>query len=139
MIWRCKRSVSAVAANPTLCRLENRKDRSATQAIHEVLLEQFIASFSTPRNQLILDLGVTDDPVRGAQERRFLHSYYDDYCFLPLYVFRGEQLLVSCLSPSKIDAAKQAGAILKYLVQQLRAVWSEVKLTFRADPGFCRR
>lgn len=40
---------------------------------------------------------------------------------------------------SKIDAAKHAGAILKRLVQRLRAVWPEVKITFRGDSGCCRR
>ena len=28
----------------------------------------------------------TDDPVHGKQEGRFFHGYYDNYCFLPLYV-----------------------------------------------------
>jgi hypothetical protein len=33
-------------------------------------------------------------------------------CHLPLYVYCGEQLLVSYLRPSKIDGAKHAWAIL---------------------------
>jgi hypothetical protein len=44
-------------------------------------------------------------------------------CFLPLYVFCGEQLLVSYLRPSKIDAAKHAWAILALLVKRLRRAW----------------
>ncbi|WP_434129668.1 IS1380 family transposase [Methylocaldum sp. GT1BB] len=134
----CER-LSPGASSPTLCRLENRMDRAAALAIHEVFVEQFIASFPTPPDQLILDFDATDDPVHGHQEGRFFHGYYDHYCFLPLYVFCGDQLLVSYLRPSKIDAAKHAGAILKALVQRLRAVWPEVKIIFRADSGFCRR
>jgi hypothetical protein len=131
--------VSPGASSPTLCRLENRMDRSAAWAIHEEFLDQFIASFPTPPEELILDFDATDDPVHGAQEGRFFPGYYDQYCFLPRYVFCGEQLLVAYLRPSKIDAAKHAGAILKRLVQRLRAVWPEVRITFRADSGFCRR
>lgn len=41
--------------------------------------------------------------------------------------------------PSKIDAAQHAGAILKRLVQRLRAVWPDLMITFRGDSGFCRR
>jgi hypothetical protein len=119
--------------------LENRVDRATAWAIHEVFLEPFIASFAAPPDRLILDFDATDDPVHGAQEGRFFHGYYDQYGFLPLYVFCGDQLLVAYLRPSKSDGAKHAGAILKLLVRRLRAVWPEVKITFRADSGFCRR
>jgi len=54
----------------------------------------------------------TDDRVHGNQEGRSFHGYYGDWCFLPLYVFCGEQLLVSYLRPSNIDAAKHSRAIL---------------------------
>jgi hypothetical protein len=57
---------------------------------------------------------------------------------LPLYVFCGEQLLVSYLRPSNLDAARHAWAILKLLVTRLRAQWPGVKIIFRGDSGFCR-
>lgn len=113
--------VTPAASSPTLCRFEQRADRALAGAIHEVILDRFIASFTAPPEELVLDFDATDDPVHGAQEGRFFHGYYDTYCFLPLYVFCGEQLLVSYLRPANIDAAKQAGAILKGLVQRLRA------------------
>lgn len=123
---------------PTLCRLENRMDRNAAIAIHQVLVEQFIASFAEPPEELILDFDATDDRVHGVQEGRFFHGYYDAYCFLPLYVFCGEQLLVSYLRPSKIDGAKHAWAILALLVKRLRQAWPDVRIIVRADSGFCR-
>jgi hypothetical protein len=76
--------------------------------------------------------------VHGNQVGRFFHGYYDHYCFLPLYVFCGEQLLVSYLRPSKIDAAKHSRAILKLLVTRFRRVWPQVKIIVRGDSGFCR-
>ena len=42
------------------------------------------------------------------------------------------------LRPSNIDAAKHTRAVLKLLVRRLRAAWPEVKITIRADSGFCR-
>ena len=127
------------ASSPTLCRMEQQADRDVAGAIHGVILDRFIASFATAPAELILDFDATDDPVHGNQEGRFFHGYYDHYCFLPLYVFCGEQLLVSYLRPAKIDGAKHVGAILKLLVKSLRAAWPSVRIIFRGDSGFCRR
>jgi len=127
-----------LASSPTLCRLENRADRQTAVAMSRVLVEQFIASFREAPKELILDFDATDDRVHGLQEGRFFHGYYGDWCFLPLYVFCGEQLLVSYLRPSNIDVAKHAWAILKLLVVRLRQAWPAVKIVFRADSGFCR-
>jgi Transposase DDE domain group 1 len=60
--------------------------------IHQVLFEQLVGSFSAPPKELILDFDCTDDRVHSMQVGRAFHGYYDDYCFLPLYVFCGEQL-----------------------------------------------
>src|SRR4029078_10418568 len=87
----------------------------------EGLLDQFIASQAEPPEHLILDLDATDDPVHGHQEGRSFHGYYDNYCFLPLYVFCGDELLAAYLRPSKIDASKHSRALLKLLVRRLRA------------------
>jgi hypothetical protein len=57
---------------------------------------------------------------------------------LPLYVFCGDELLAAYLRPSNIDAAKHARAVLKLLVNKLRATWPDVKITVRGDSGFCR-
>ena len=122
----------------TLCRFENRADRETAWRLHEVLLDQFIASFKRAPKKLILDFDATDDPVHGEQDGRFFHGYYRHYCFLPLYVFCGHQLLVSYLRPSNIDGAKHSWAILSLLVKRLRQVWPKVRIIFRGDGGFCR-
>ena len=129
----------AAASAPTLCRFEQRATSKLTWKIQSEFVRQFIASFKMPPEELILDFDATDVPLHGNQEERFFHGYYDNYCYLPLYVFCGEQLLVSYLRPSKLDAAKHAGAILKWLTIQLRAAWPGVRIIFRGDSGFCRR
>ena len=127
-----------LASDSTLCRLEQRFDRRAARAFHEVLIEKFIASFAEAPQELILDFDATDDRIHGNQEGRHYHGYYGDWCFLPLYVFCGEQLLVSYLRPSNIGAAHHAWAILKLLTKRLREAWPQVRLIVRADSGFCR-
>ncbi len=130
---------TALASAPTLCRLENRASRTAAWAMHGVIIEKFIASFKRPPEELVLDFDATDDPLYGRQEGRFFHGYYDNYCYLPLYGFCGEQLLVSYLRPSRIDQSKHAGAVLKLLVKRLRSAWPNVRIVLRGDSGFCRR
>ena len=127
-----------LASASTLCRFENRADRETAWRLHEVLLDQFIASFKRAPKKLILDFDATDNPVHGEQDGRFFHGYYRRYCFLPLYVFCGHQLLVSYLRPSNIDGAKHSWAILSLLVKRLRQVWPKVRIIFRGDGGFCR-
>jgi hypothetical protein len=127
-----------LASAATLCRFENRADGETAWRLHQVLLDQFIASFKRSPKKLVLDFDATDDPVHGEQEGRFFHGFYRHYCFLPLYVFCGHQLLVSYLRPSNIDGAKHSWAILSLLVKRLRQVWPKVRIIFRGDGGFCR-
>jgi len=128
-----------VASAPTLCRLESWADRASAVRLHEMLLEQFVASFDTAPEELVLDFDATDNPLHGNQEGRFFHGYYDCYCYLPLYVFCGQQLLCALLRPSRIDGARHAAAVLKLLVRRLRRAWPAVRIVFRGDSGFCRQ
>jgi hypothetical protein len=122
----------------TLSRFENTQERASAVKLNRLLVDQFIDSFEKPPQRIVLDFDATDNQVHGKQEGRFFHAYYGNYCFLPLYVFCGSQLLVAYLRPSNIDAAKHAGAILKFLVGYIRERFPDTKIVFRADSGFCR-
>jgi len=127
-----------LASPSTLGRMERRADREWAWLAHQVLLQKFIDSFTTPPEELVLDFDATDDRVHGKQEGTFFHGYYDHYCFLPLYVFCGSQLLTAYLRPSNIDGARHAWAVLSILVKRLREIWPDVRIIFRGDSGFCR-
>jgi hypothetical protein len=131
-------SADALGSAPTLSRFENAQNRASAWAVNEELVEQFIRSKPKAPAHLILDFDATDTPVHGLQEGRFFHGYYNCHCFLPLYVFCGDQLLVAYLRKSNIDAAKHAWAILALLVKRLKAAWPRTKIVLRADSGFCR-
>jgi hypothetical protein len=135
---RAKDADQPLASPPTLCRLENRINRRALVKMSQGFVEAFIASFSEPPQELVLDFDPTDDPVHGHQEKRFFHGYYDEYCFLPLYAFCGDQLLVAYLRPADRDAAHHSWAILSLLVRRFRQVWPKVQIIFRGDSGLCR-
>jgi len=127
-----------LSSAPTLCRLENRITRPDLVRIAAALVDQFVASFDAPPTELTLDIDATDDPIHGQQEKHFFHGYYDQHCFLPLYITCGSRLLVAYLRPSNIGADHHAAPILKLLVKRLRQAWPTVKILIRGDGGFSR-
>jgi hypothetical protein len=130
---------TALASAPTLCRLENAANRAQAWALHGVLIDQFIARHATAPTELVLDIDASDIPLHGEQEGRQFHAYYDNRCYLPLYVFCGQAMLACYLRRSRIDGAKNAAALIKLLVRRLRQAWPAVRLIVRGDSGFCRR
>lgn len=109
-----------------------------TEAIDALLVDAFIESYSTPPEQIILDVDATDFPLYGRQEERFFHGYYDSYCYLPLYIFCGDELLCARLRPANIDGAAGTIEELEQITARIRAVWPDVKIIIRGDSGFCR-
>ena len=138
-----------LASASTLCRLERTpqagvererycKVRYDADAIDGLLVELFLESQEEAPAELVLDLDVTDTPLHGQQEGRFFHGYYDAYCYLPLYVFCGDQLLGVRLREANQDASAGCLREVERIVGQIRARWPEVRIVLRADSGFCR-
>lgn len=127
---------SPLASPSTHSRFENRIDSRTIIDLHEVLVDTFLNSFDQPPEEIILDYDATDDSTYGNQERSYFNGFYDGYCFLPLYVFCGDQLLVSYLRPCSVGAAHHSRAVTKLLVEKIRSRWPDVKIILRADSGF---
>src|ERR1700690_448302 len=108
------------------------------EKIDALLCDLFIESHSESPDQIVLDLDATDIPLYGHQPERFFHGYYDSYCYLPLYIFAGDQLLCARLRPANQDAAKGSVEEVGRIVTQLRQQWPETRIVLRADSGFCR-
>jgi Transposase DDE domain group 1 len=106
--------------------------------IDELLVSVFIESHAQAPAEIILDVDTTDLPLHGQQEGRFFHGYYDNYCYLPLYIFCGEQVLCARLRESNHDASFGCLAEIQKIVVQIRAAWPEVRIILRGDSGFCR-
>jgi hypothetical protein len=81
---------TTLAGKSTLNRLElgaGTKDRYKKitfwkEAIDELLVKIFLEAHEHAPVQIILDVDSTDLPLRGKQEGRFFHGYYDSYCYL---------------------------------------------------------
>ena len=107
-------------------------------AIRNLPIDLFLEAHERAPKQIILDLDATDDPLHGEQEGRFFHGYYDCYCYLPLYVFCGRDLLVAKLRRADMDAADGAVEEVTRVVARIRARWPHTRIVLRADSGFAR-
>ena len=108
------------------------------ESADQLLVQLFVESQTTAPESLVLDLDATDDPLHGKQEGRFFHGYYGHYCYLPLYVFCGDHLLCARLRTAHGDASAGALGEIQRIVSHLRQHWPGVRITLRADSGFCR-
>lgn len=125
-----------LASPSTISRLENRVEAKTCLKLNELLVDIFIESFDEPPEEIVLDYDATDDLVHGNQDKRHFNGFYDGYCFLPLYVFCGDQILVSYLRPSSVGAAHHACGVTKLLINKIRSQWPDVKIIIRGDSGF---
>lgn len=107
-------------------------------AFEALFVEHFLDAHKTAPEQIVLDLDATDDLLHGKQEGRFFHGYYGGYCYLPLYIFSGDFLLVAKLRTADRDAADGALEEVTRLVAHIRTRWPEVEIILRADSGFAR-
>jgi Transposase DDE domain group 1 len=136
----------ALAGKSTLNRLElgngmpdrYKKITFWRDAMDDLLVDLFLEAHTTAPEQIVLDIDTTDWAIHGEQEGRFYHGYYDHYCYLPLYVFAGEQVLCARLRPSNIDPSAGSRQAMERIVKRIRARWPEVKIVLRGDAGFCR-
>ena len=107
-------------------------------AMDALLVEVFLESHETVPEEIILDVDATDDPVHGHQAGRFFHGYYRHYCYLPLYIFCGEQLLCARLRTADRDGAAGTVEELACIIERIRVRWPKVRIIVRGDSGFCR-
>lgn len=142
-----RKSCAALAGKSTLNRFELHPVKGATRyhrivpdvaALEGLFVELYLDAHREAPEQIILDLDATDDPLHGHQEGRFFHGYYDGYCYLPLYIFAGEHLLVAKLRRADIDGSAGALEEVQRVIAQIRERWVSTRIILRADSGFAR-
>jgi hypothetical protein len=107
-------------------------------AIETLLVELFLESYQKPLQQIIIDLDVTDDLVHGHQEETFFNPYYRGYCYAPLYIFCGKQILAAKLRASNLDPAAWGLEELQRVIKIIRSRWKNVKIIIRGDSAYSR-
>jgi len=146
----CGKKQGRLAGHPTLSRLEMTRQGATAKTryakiemvqerVDELLADVFMeAKGAADPGLIVLDVDNSDVPLHGRQEGRFFHGYYDEYCYLPLYVFAGDHLLLARLQTADGDPARDVVLELKRIVARLKRKWPRTKILVRGDSGFCR-
>jgi hypothetical protein len=139
----------ALAGKSTLNRLEltpvranvdsrYKKIVAHLDAMQQYLVQVFVQQYVVPPTRIVLDVDATNMPLHGHQLGRFFHGYYDEYCYLPLYIFCGDHPLLALLRPADLDEPVGLLKHLQRMVAYLRQCWPNVQILVRGDSGFCR-
>jgi len=135
----------ALAGKSTLNRLEHTPKRHGTKyhkidcdgaQVDALLVDLFLEAHARAPREIVLDLDNTDIPLHGEQEGRFFHGYYDNYCYLPLYVFCGRHLLLARQRRANVAGSDGAVAEVAHIVARIRRKWPRVRIVLRGDSGF---
>lgn len=67
-----------------MTRLENRLSRKELFDIGEAFIDDFIASYNSEPDSIIIDADDTNADTYGAQQLTLFNAYYGEYCYMPL-------------------------------------------------------
>jgi hypothetical protein len=124
-----------LASQPTMSRLENMVTVRDLLRMGYALLDQFIASYPSPPEVIVLDMDPTADITHGHQQLTLFNAFEGEYCFMPFHVYEGMsgKLVTTVLRAGKTPTAAEIISVLKRIVARVRRAWPDVQIIFRAD------
>jgi hypothetical protein len=132
----------ALAAPATLQRMETAIDHAGSRyhrlaaqpaLMRELLLRQGVRTLNKNTRTVIVDFDATDARLHGAQEGRFFHGYYGDYCYLPLLAYIGAVPVWAELRTADGDAARGTVEALAQIVVEIRQRCPHARIIVRGD------
>ena len=129
---------AALASGATISRFEHAARRQDIYRISEALVEQFVASFSSPPKSLILDLDHSEDACHGQQPLAFYNHHYGSTCYLPLMIFDGVSggLIAAVLRPGRRPFGEENAMIMRRVLKRLRHHFPDTHILVRGDGHF---
>jgi hypothetical protein len=129
-----------LASQPTLSRLENAPTIRDAIGLTYALIDQWMASYASVPDSVVLDIDDTCDVVHGHQQLSLFNAHYDERCFLPIHVYdsaTGRPVAV-VLRPGKTPSGIEVRAHLRRLVRRIRMRWPLTRITIRGDSHYAR-
>src|ERR1017187_335288 len=131
----------ALASQPTLSRWENQASRRDLMRMGLAVAGRVVAQLPADTRRVVLEVDASDDPCHGQQELEGFNGYYDEHCYLPLFVHLTDQRgtpwpLAALLRPGRVNPRLGVTGLLKRAVRLLRARFAEIEILVRADSGF---
>ena len=129
-----------LASQPTLSRLENAPTIRDAIRLTYALIDQWMESYATAPDGVVLDIDDTCDVVHGHQQLSLFNAHYDERCFLPIHVYdsaTGRPVAI-VLRPGKTPSGVEVRAHLRRLVRRIRTRWPLTHITIRGDSHYAR-
>lgn len=127
-----------LSSQPTLSRLENAVDMKSIKKLLKRIEGDYVSSFSSAPEVVVLDIDTTDNPTHGQQQLTFFHGFYDQHMYHPMMVFDGitGQLITAILRPGNAHAARGGMGVLRRIILALKRRFPRTSVVVRADAGF---
>jgi hypothetical protein len=128
-----------LASQPTLSRLENMITVLDLYRMAEMFIKMYVTRKRKQNpGRIVLDLDGTDDPTHGSQQLTFFHGYYDQYMYHPLVIYDADtgELVTAVLRAGNRHASHGVIAILKRIINKLKAALPRAEIIIRGDAGF---
>lgn len=137
----CADSEKALATQPTMCRFENQVGAKELYKIAKVFVDQFIASYQSEPEIIVIDPDDTNSLTYGQQELNLFNNYYGGYCYMPLHIYEGfsGKLIATILKPGRRSKSLDVFSILKRIIASLREQWPNTMIILRGDSHFCSK
>jgi len=129
----------ALSSQPTITRLENKLTDRELYKIGETFLNEFIASYKKAPKVIILDCDDSNFNTYGDQQGTLFNDYYDEYCYMPLFIFEGisGKMMLPLLRPGRRNKSVNIYKMLRRIINRLRKVWKHTEFVVRGDAHFC--
>jgi len=126
-----------LASQPTISRFENSLDKHAIFELMNAWVDNYVSSLQG-RKEIIIDIDATDDPTYGYQQLSLFNGYYGQFMYNELFFHDGQtgQIILPVLRPGNSHSNKWYVALLKRVIEKIRAKYSDMKITIRTDSGF---
>jgi len=137
----CANQKKALATQPTISRFENKVNTKELYNMAKVFVDQFMASYESEPEIIILDPDDTNSFTYGQQELTLFNNYYGDYCYMPLHIYEGfsGKLITTILKPGRRSKSVNVFSILRRIIMYLREQWPGTMIIVRGDSHFCSK
>jgi len=137
----CSESSQTLSTQPTMSRFENQSQTKQLYKIARAFVDQFIASYQSEPEIIILDSDDTSSLTYGNQQLTLFNNYYGDYCYMPLHIYEGfsGKLITTILKPGRRSKSLDVFTIHKRIVKYLREHWPNTMIILRGDSHFCSK
>lgn len=126
-----------LASQPTISRFENSLTKADIFNLCYAFIDRYVSSLKG-RKKITIDIDATDDPTHGTQQYTLFNGFYGQFMYNELFFHDGDtgQIILPVLRPGNSHSNKWYVAILRRVLDRIRAVYPDIEITIRADSGF---